>query len=83
MKTLAAVTALTLLPLTALPASAASGIDWKPCATEYAPTLECANLPVSDGFTIALAKLPATDPARRVGSLLTNPGGPGGAGSPC
>ncbi|MBE1580617.1 alpha/beta hydrolase [Amycolatopsis roodepoortensis] len=80
MKTLAAVTALTLLPLSALPASAASGIGWKPCATEYAPTLECASLPVSDGFSIALAKLPATDPARRVGSLLTNPGGPGGSG---
>ncbi|MFE5502474.1 alpha/beta hydrolase [Amycolatopsis japonica] len=80
MKALAAVAALTLLPLTALPASAASGIDWKPCATEYAPTLECANLRVSGGFSIALAKLPATDPGRRIGSLLTNPGGPGGSG---
>ncbi|MFI9448967.1 alpha/beta hydrolase [Amycolatopsis sp. NPDC052450] len=80
MKTLAAITALTLLPLSAVPASAAPGIDWKPCATEYAPTLECASLPVGDGFSLALAKLPATDPARRVGSLLTNPGGPGGAG---
>ncbi|RSN47131.1 alpha/beta hydrolase [Amycolatopsis sp. WAC 04197] len=80
MKALAAVAALTLLPLTALPASAASGIDWRPCATEYAPTLECANLRVSGGFSIALAKLPATDPGRRIGSLLTNPGGPGGSG---
>ncbi|MEV6911783.1 alpha/beta hydrolase [Amycolatopsis sp. NPDC051071] len=79
-KTLAAVTALTLLPLSALPASAAPGIDWKPCATDYAPTLECADLRVSGTITIALAKLPATDPARRVGSLLTNPGGPGGSG---
>ncbi|ANN14390.1 alpha/beta hydrolase [Amycolatopsis orientalis] len=80
MKTLAALTALTLLPLSAMPASAAPGIDWKPCATEYAPTLECAKLQVSGVFSIALAKLPATDPARRVGSLLTNPGGPGGSG---
>jgi pimeloyl-ACP methyl ester carboxylesterase len=80
-KALAAVTALTLLPLSALPASAAPGIDWKPCATDYAPTLECADLRVSGGeFSIALAKLPATEPARRVGSLLTNPGGPGGSG---
>ncbi len=79
-KALAAVTALTLLPLSALPASAAPRLDWKPCATEYAPTLECANLQVNGTISIALAKLPATDPARRIGSLLTNPGGPGGAG---
>ncbi|WP_414936749.1 alpha/beta hydrolase [Amycolatopsis sp. cmx-11-51] len=79
-KALAAVTALALLPLSVLPASAALRIAWKPCATEYAPTLECASLRVSGPFTIALAKLPATDPARRVGSLLTNPGGPGGSG---
>ncbi|OXM50941.1 alpha/beta hydrolase [Amycolatopsis alba] len=80
MKVLATVAALTLLPLSALPASAAPRLDWKPCATEYAPTLECANLQVNGTISIALAKLPATDPARRVGSLLTNPGGPGGSG---
>ena len=27
-----------------------------------------------------MAKLPATDPARRIGSLFVNPGGPGGSG---
>ncbi|MBB5853820.1 alpha/beta hydrolase [Amycolatopsis umgeniensis] len=80
MKALAVVTALTLLPLSALPASAAPRLAWKPCATEYAPTLECASLQVNGTISIALAKLPATDPARRIGSLLTNPGGPGGSG---
>ena len=31
-------------------------------------------------ISIALIKLPATDPARRIGSLFVNPGGPGGSG---
>ena len=31
-------------------------------------------------ISIAVAKLPATDPARRIGSLFINPGGPGGSG---
>ncbi len=30
--------------------------------------------------TIALTKLPATGPAAKIGSLFTNPGGPGGSG---
>ena len=30
--------------------------------------------------TIALTRLPASDPAHRVGTLFTNPGGPGGPG---
>ena len=29
---------------------------------------------------IALAKRPATDPARRIGTMFVNPGGPGGTG---
>jgi pimeloyl-ACP methyl ester carboxylesterase len=29
---------------------------------------------------IALIKLPASDPAHRIGSLFVNPGGPGGSG---
>jgi pimeloyl-ACP methyl ester carboxylesterase len=51
--------------------------------------LECATLPVPldyddpDGeqITIGLNRLPARDPAQRIGSLIFNPGGPGGAGS--
>ena len=31
-------------------------------------------------ISIALTRLPATDPARRIGSLFLNPGGPGGSG---
>ena len=31
-------------------------------------------------ITLALARLPAGDPGRRIGSLFLNPGGPGGSG---
>ena len=53
-----------------------------------APKFECATLEVPldydepDGETIELAliRLPAGDPSRRIGSLLLNPGGPGASG---
>ena len=58
------------------------------CATARLPTQECAEFEVPldydepDGATIslALARVPATDQANRIGSLLLNPGGPGGSG---
>lgn len=36
--------------------------------------------PAGDRFTLALRKAPATDPSKRLGSLVINPGGPGGSG---
>ena len=65
-------------------------LDWSAC-DEQPPggiTLECATLPVpldhadSDGETIdiAVARVPATDLEERIGSLVFNPGGPGGSG---
>ncbi|WP_073489753.1 alpha/beta hydrolase [Streptoalloteichus hindustanus] len=53
------------------------------------PQLECARVtvpldygkPQGETITLALLRRPATDPARRVGSLLVNPGGPGGSGT--
>src|SRR5512142_2743653 len=61
-------------------------ITWGPCAED--PTVECGTLAVPidwrrpDGPTVdlALARRPATDPAARIGSLVINPGGPGGSG---
>jgi pimeloyl-ACP methyl ester carboxylesterase len=53
-----------------------------------APSLQCADLTVPlsyddpGGATITLKVLrkPATDPANRIGSVITNPGGPGASG---
>ena len=62
----------------------AQELAWEPCRGEF----ECATLDVPldydepDGDTVELAllKAPALDPASRVGSLVVNPGGPGGSG---
>jgi pimeloyl-ACP methyl ester carboxylesterase len=50
--------------------------------------LECGSLdvpvdpadPTGATVTLSLARLPATDPDARIGTLITNPGGPGGSG---
>jgi len=63
---------------------AATTLGWEPCGAD----LECASLPVPrdhdapDGplIRIALARRLANDASRRIGSLLVNPGGPGGSG---
>ncbi|MCW2723756.1 MAG: hypothetical protein JWN35_677 [Frankiales bacterium] len=57
---------------------------WSSCG----PGLQCArvqvpldyNRPQGRTITLALDRLPATDPAHRIGSLFVNPGGPGGSG---
>ncbi|MDN5796277.1 MAG: alpha/beta hydrolase, partial [Intrasporangium sp.] len=48
------------------------------CATVLVP-VDYAK-PSGDTFRLALRKVPATDPSKRVGSMLINPGGPGGSG---
>src|SRR3954469_13696752 len=64
--------------------AAPTKIAWSKCFGQ----LQCGTLQVPldydqpNGTTISLAvvKLPATDPVHRIGSLLLNPGGPGGSG---
>lgn len=66
------------------PVSAPSAISWSDCTPRG---YQCAkiNVPVDyskpSGGTLELSliRLPARDPARRIGSLLANPGGPGGS----
>ena len=64
------------------PAAAGATLDWQDCADGF----QCTSFDVPrdyavpEGPTIALAviRLPATDPSRRIGSLFINFGGPGG-----
>jgi pimeloyl-ACP methyl ester carboxylesterase len=62
----------------------AQRLDWRPCDTYF----ECATLlvpfdytrPAWRRFSLPVIKLPAADPASRIGALVINPGGPGGSG---
>jgi pimeloyl-ACP methyl ester carboxylesterase len=59
-------------------------LDWSDCKRSF----QCARLtvpvnyadPTGHTITLAVIRAQATDPAHRIGSLLTNPGGPGGSG---
>jgi pimeloyl-ACP methyl ester carboxylesterase len=59
-------------------------LDWRPCAKYF----ECARLlvpfdyarPAWRRFSLPVVKLPAAEPAGRIGALVINPGGPGGSG---
>src|SRR5688500_8409324 len=69
---------------TAVSMTAQVTLNWRACRDGF----ECARVKVPldhdapDGEQISLAviRLPAGDPARRIGSLFLNPGGPGGSG---
>jgi pimeloyl-ACP methyl ester carboxylesterase len=68
-------------PAGAAPTPPKQTLHWLSCQKSF----ECARLSVplddtvSNGPTISLAlmRLPAADPSRRIGALVTNPGGPG------
>ncbi|MGK8491514.1 alpha/beta fold hydrolase [Nocardia asiatica] len=65
-------------------------VAWRPCGAESldAAGAQCADIVVPVDYaapggatiTIAVSRTPASDPARRRGVLLTNPGGPGASG---
>ena len=66
------------------PSPASTTVSWKGCGSGF----QCGTLtvpldyskPSGDTIKLALIRKPATDTANRIGSLLTNPGGPGASG---
>lgn len=74
------------LTTTGVAAAEAPAIDWTPC--EGAEGVDCATIeapldwsePDGETIHIGLARRPAKDPANRIGSILMDPGGPGGSG---
>jgi pimeloyl-ACP methyl ester carboxylesterase len=58
--------------------SCGEGFEAFQCATAVVP-LDY-DRPKGKQITLALARLPAANPSRRIGSLFLNPGGPGGSG---
>jgi pimeloyl-ACP methyl ester carboxylesterase len=74
----------------AAPASAQTGsatpgtLRWRSCGSAF----ECATMRVPLDYAnqtgpqvdIAVVRLPAANPSKRIGSLVVNPGGPGGSG---
>jgi pimeloyl-ACP methyl ester carboxylesterase len=73
----------------ATPGWAQRPIQWHACGQGYPPNVRCGELrvpldyrrPGGAKITLGFDRLTAQDRAHRVGSLIVNPGGPGGAGS--
>jgi len=86
--TVAAMVALAGTVFTGVPANAEgqAGVDWKPCPDVEGVDCGKVTVPVDwahpgrGTVQIALARRKATDPAARIGSILMDPGGPGGSG---
>ena len=63
-------------------------VSWSACHRDLGLPFECGQVqvpldhddPGGAAISVAVARLPASDPARRIGSLFLNPGGPGGSG---
>ena len=63
--------------------------NWASCYQEFGPNFECATVNVPMDYSngnkgaavqLAVVRLLAGDPTNKIGSILLNPGGPGGSG---
>ena len=74
----------TAAPTASTAAAAVPALDWTDCGDGF----QCATArvpldydhPRGTKISLALIRLPAGDPARRIGLIFINPGGPGGSG---
>src|SRR6476660_2875713 len=68
----------------AVDAGAAPVLTWAPCRDGFECSTAAAPLdydrPRGAKISLSVIRLPASSPAQRIGSLLLNPGGPGGSG---
>ena len=84
---LATTAAIWLLSGASVGAAPPPRITWNSCYAQFGP-FQCGQLQVPLDYSqrsagvisLALVRLPASDPQHRIGSLLINPGGPGGSG---
>lgn len=75
-------------PASAETESEHSRVRWQACYEEFGPGFDCASVkvpldydrPHGKQISLALVRLRATGPQRKVGSIFLNPGGPGGSG---
>lgn len=80
----------TTAPTTAQPDGAVAPLSWSPCADQIPQiaATECATLsvpldhaaPAGERIDIAVARVDSADDDDQIGSLILNPGGPGGSG---
>ena len=81
------VTALAASLLVAAPEAEASSIAWQPCPEQ--PAAECGTVsvpldwadPSGPRTDLAVSRVRAADPARRIGVVFVDAGGPGGSGA--
>ncbi len=76
----------------AAPTSPPATVTWTPCypevTAETGASYECGQVtvpldydrPQGRSIAVEMVRVPAADPARRIGSILLNPGGPGASG---
>lgn len=84
---MAVVGALVASLLVVTPEAEAAGIAWQPCPDQ--PAAECGTVsvpldwaaPGGPRVDLAVSRVRATDPARRIGVVFVDAGGPGGSGA--
>jgi pimeloyl-ACP methyl ester carboxylesterase len=71
-------------PTTATRPPTRDGLRWRECGIGECATLRVPldeQAPDREQIGLALARVPASDPDRRIGTLVVNPGGPGAPGA--